>query len=111
MGEVERDPCKSFSPTSLLKQGSLEHFTQHFLELWLQLFHCSGFSLVITAVQDSNKWKIGCKSPFFFNFKENSILYDTINEAHMLQIPFPFIFSHLCFLLGYNITITFYNSG
>lgn len=95
MGKFGRDPWKSFSPTSLFKQGSLELFTQQFLELWLQLLHCSGFSLVITAVQDSYKEKIGYKSPFFSNFKENSLLYDSINEAYMLQIPFPFIFWHL----------------
>lgn len=42
---------------------------------------------------------------FFFNFKENSVLYGSINEAYMLQIPFPFIFSYLLiFSLCYAIS-------
>lgn len=102
MGNVGRDPRKSFSPTSLIKQGSLHHFTQHFLELTaaVSLFWLlSGYHCCSRQIQRKNWIQVS----IFFNFKENGILYDSINEAYMLQIPF--IFSHLLmFSLCYAIT-------
>lgn len=102
MGKVGRDPWRSFSPTSLLKQGSLKHFTQHFLELWLQLLHCSDFSLVITAVQDRYKGKIGCKPPFFSR-EQQPVWFNSwsIYATDPISIYF---FTLLMFSLGYAIT-------
>lgn len=86
----------------------------HFPEVWQQLLHSSGFSPVSIAVQDRLEGKMGCSTPFFPDSKENSSLYDSINESiiHAIDL-FPFIFLYVTYvwpLLRYNLTILFYKN-